>query len=210
MGDSKIINKFQRLLEECEKEHIYQGTILDFVKVDYVPKERHVSGIIVTGKKGTHRVEFASGPKKYIENVSQFRIGDEVMVLGKENQLRSNTTTPSIILLPEEDTIVLSKEHGYIKMQRWADYAQAVLFFFAIILGVISWIGDFVFTFLLGPYFHPYPLIITLSAGGAALLILGVILLELYSQYDYRERVIRCDPDTWISLNNEIILKFGS
>ena len=175
-----------------------------------MPKERHVSGIIVTGRTGTHRVEFASGQKKNIENVSLFRIGDEVMVLGKENQLRSNTTTPSIILLPEEDTVILSKEHGYFKMRRWVDYAQAVLFFFALILGVIAWIEDIIFTIAHGPYSYLSSPIVTLSAGVAVLLILGTVLLEIYDQYDYRERVIRCDPDTWISLNNEIILRFGS
>ena len=58
MGDSKVINKFHRLLEECEENHIYQGTILEFIKVDYVPKERYATGMIVTGSMGTHRIEF--------------------------------------------------------------------------------------------------------------------------------------------------------
>lgn len=208
MGDSKVINKFQRLLSECEEDYVYQGTILDFIKVDYVPKERYEIGMIVTGKMGAHRVEFASGQKKYIENASSFRIGDEVLVLGKKNHSRPNTILPSIVLIPEEETVILSKEHPGLKFHGWVDYAQVLFYILGSILGVLSLFGDLIISILYGPFYFYRPLIYW-SSFGAVLSVLGIILLNAYSRHEYREREILCDSDTWNIINEGIIERFG-
>lgn len=207
LGDSKIVKKFRRLLAECEEGHVYKGKILDFIKVDYVPKERQATGMIITGDTGTHRVEFTSGPKEYIKNASPFRVGDEILVLGRENKFKSNATLPSIILIPEEESVVLSKEHSEHKLHGWVDHVQAVFFLLAIILGIIYWFGDLIFIAVFG-IIHPYPPIITLSGAGACLLFLGIVLLDIYSRYDLQERTIRRDSETWTLFNDEINQRF--
>ena len=209
MGDSKVIKKFQRLLEECEEGHIYQGTILDFVKVDYVPKERYATGMIVTGKTGTHKIEFASGHKKYIKDASSFSIGEEVLVLGNENHLRPNTTLPSIILIPEEEAVVLSKEHLGYKFHGWVDYAQVLFYILGSIFGVIVLFGDLIYSILFGQFFFDRPLVYW-SGFGAILSILGIFLLDAYSRHRYRERLVLCDSDTWNIINEEIVERFGA
>ena len=203
MGDSKVIKKFHRLLEECEEDHIYQGTILDFVKVDYVPKEKYATGIIVTGKSGTYRVEFASGQKKYIEDVSAFNIGDEVLVLGRANPLRPNTTLPSIILFPEEEAVTLSREHPEYKFYGWVDYAQVLFYLLAGILGVISFFGDIIFSILYGPLNFNRSLVYW-SGVGAILLLVGILFLDAYIRHVYRERLVLCDEETWRTINEEL------
>jgi hypothetical protein len=208
MGDSKVIKKFLRLLEECEDDHIYQGTILEIIKVDYVPKERYATGIIVTGKTGIHRVEFASGHKKYIEDIASFNIGDEVLILGKENHLRPNTTLPSIILIPEEEAVVLSKEHPEYRFHGWVDYAQVVFYIIGSIFGVLSLFGDLIFSMLYGSFNFNRPLVYWFGFV-AILSLLGIFLLDAYSRHVYRERLILCDTDTWNIINGEIIDRFG-
>ncbi|TFG30933.1 hypothetical protein EU528_07430 [Candidatus Thorarchaeota archaeon] len=201
MGDLKDIKKFQRLLAECEESHIYQGKIADFVKVDYVPKERYATGMMVTSKNGTHRVEFASGEKKYIENASSFRIGDEIIVLGKENPTRSNTTIPSIILIPDEETVVLSKEHLGLKFHGWIDYAQVLFYILGSILGVLSLFGDLIFSMLYGEFYFNRPLVYW-SGFGAILFVVALLSLDSYSRHMYRAKEILCDPETWKIINN--------
>jgi hypothetical protein len=208
MGDSKVIKKFQRLLDECEEGHVYQGKIIDFVKVDYVPKERYATGMIMTGKNGTHRVEFASCQKKYIEDASTFRIGDEVIVLGKENRLQSNTTIPSIILIPEEETVVLSKEHLGFKFHGWVDYTQVLFYILGSILGVLYLFGDIIFSILYGPLNFNRPLVYW-SGLGSILSIVVLISLDIYSRHEYRAREILCDSGTWNIINSEIAQRFG-
>ncbi len=204
MGESKIIKKFRRLLTECEEDHLHQGIITEFIKVEFVPKERYATGIIVTGDTGTHRIEFASGQKKYIEDAAAFNIGDEVLVLGKKNQLRPNTSIPSIVLFPEEEAVMLSKEYLGYKFHGWVDYAQMLFIILCFLFGVIPMFGDLIYSLLYVPSTPP----VYWSFVGFVPSFLGFIILEAYSRSLYQERLVLCDTETWNMINMEIAERF--
>jgi len=213
MGESNIIKKFQRLLVECEEGHLHQGTVTELIKVEYVPKDRYATGMIVTGDTGTQRIEFASGQKKYIEDAAAFNIGDEVVVLGKKNQLHPNATIPSIILFPEEEAVVLSKEYPGYKFHGWVDYARMLFIILGSIFWVISLSGDLIYSLLNGSINYYGSLYFSLpfvywSWIGVFFSFLGFILLDSYSRSLYRGRLVLCDTETWNIINMEITKRF--
>jgi len=208
LGDSKIIKKFQRLLAECEEEHIYQGKILEFIKVDYISEDRFSTGMVLTGSKGTSKIDFSSGYQKYFENASAFAIGDEVVVLGKQTKFGHPSMIPSIILIPEKQTLVFSREPESYKSEGWTENARIICMILALIFAFISWISNDV-SYLFDRFFIYWE--ITLLTGIAAFLFIVLfIAIEIYDRHTRRERVIQCDIDTWNIMNEAVIERFGS
>jgi hypothetical protein len=205
MGDSTFIKKFQRLLAECEKDHVNQGKIDEFIKVD---TESKAKGMVVTDSEGSHRVEFASCQKKYITDSSRFRIDDEIIVLGKKNHSQPTTTLPSIILIPEEEEVILSQENLGLKFHGIVDYVHVLFYLLSSIFGFLFLFRDF-FYVMLAESLYLFQLLVDWSGYGLILTFLAYILLNSYIRNKYRERYILCDPETWNIISEEIVERFG-
>ena len=203
MGDSKIINRFQRLVEECDKAHIFSGTILDFDTVDYVPKERLTKGMLVTSKAGTRRVSFtAQTINKPIVNATSLQINEPVQVFGVEAASRPNTTIPVIIAVPERRLVLFAKERD---MFSWkggpADYIQALSYLIGITLLAISQLAPLL------PLASPLNILQSLAISLQVGLISGVFLLimlgiDWYRSYLTRFRLVHCDSETWDTISS--------
>jgi hypothetical protein len=207
LGVSKVIKKFQRLLAECEEEYVYQGKILEFIKVDYIPEDRHSTGMILTGSTGTSRINFSSGHQKYFENASPFKIGDDVVVFGKKNQYGPTSIIPSIILIPEDETVVFSREQESIRSETWAENIQIVSIILSAILSVLSWLSNDIPLILFNTLFMYMELTLWFALGSILFFSLFIV-TAIYDRHSRRERVVRCDTDTWNIINKEILKRF--
>ncbi|MHA1576096.1 MAG: hypothetical protein ACTSU3_01925 [Candidatus Thorarchaeota archaeon] len=206
MGESKVIKKFHRLLEECEEGHIFNGTILEFDTVEYVPKERLAKGMIVTSKGGTRRVNFSTRLKsKSIVDVSSLHANDLVHVFGKKDESRTNCTIPSIIMIPERRVVLFARTRDMFSLKGdWADYVQALSYLLAVILGGISQLSLFL------PLGLFQSTTISLQIGLIAFIFFIIMIgVDWYRSYVGRSRVVQCDSDTWKIISDEVTKRFS-
>ncbi len=196
------------MLEECEKEQVFRGTIGDFDTVDYVPKERHTKGMKVTSKEGTHQVDFYSGSTKYIEDASSIKIGVEAIVFGKENPHRPNNILPAIIMVPKENLVLLAREKENFRSEGWVENAQIVSIILSLILGTISWLSNDVPILLFNTLFMYWELTFWFGLG-SFLFFLLFIAINIYGRHTRRGRVVRCDPETWNTIKDEVFKRFA-
>jgi hypothetical protein len=134
LGESQVLKKFQRLLDQCEEEHVLRGTIIEFDTLDYVPKERHLKGMIVSSKAVNHRVDFSLGAAKYIEDASALKIGDEIIIMRKVHPHGPNNILPVVIIVPEKKLVLLSRERESYRSEGWAENAIIVCLILALLL----------------------------------------------------------------------------
>ncbi|MFW9843208.1 MAG: hypothetical protein ACFFEV_01400 [Candidatus Thorarchaeota archaeon] len=212
MSESNVIKRFKWSLEECEKDHVYSGTILEFDQEDYAPRDQFLEGMLVTSRKGTRRVNFFIPKKsKPIIDVSSLKVNDFVHVFGRKDESRSNSTTPSLIMAPDRTIVIFANRRD---MFTWrgerVDYVQALSYLITIVLSVIS---QFFVVLSLGILpLGPAP-------DSSIWFLVGVVaymFLFLTLGVDwYRSRLgnpisIHCDNETWNHLNDIVSEKYGS
>ncbi|MFW9981742.1 MAG: hypothetical protein ACFFE3_07490 [Candidatus Thorarchaeota archaeon] len=208
MGDSKTLTKFRRLLEECEEGHFFKGTISEFDVVDYVPKERHTKGMFVDSGSETKLVEFYSGSKKYIEDLSHLSIGEEVLILGKNNPLRPKNTLPNIIIVPRTNVVLLSREQERFRFEGRIDYATLTSCVFAGFFAVISYLTADIPLLFLG-VFYPYWELTLWSSIISIFFFVLFLTLIVYKPYTRRGLVVKGNSETWKILIDEISGRFS-
>ncbi|MFW9843209.1 MAG: hypothetical protein ACFFEV_01405 [Candidatus Thorarchaeota archaeon] len=208
MGDSKIIKKFQKTLEECNEVPFYSGTILEFDTVGYVPKERHTSGVIIESKSGNHRVVFCNDSQKFIENASSLKIDDEILVFIRKQSDQPKTILPTIIVVPKERLILFSRKQEPQKSEGWVENLQILSIVLSLVLGAISQLSSDISFILFSTWFMFWDITLWLGLGSFFFFFIFIV-IHLYDRSSRRERVIRCDTDTWSIVKDEIIKKFG-
>ncbi len=196
------------MLGQCEKEQVFRGTIIDFDTEDYVPKERHTKGMKVTSKEGTHQVDFYSGSVKYIEDASSLKMSVDVIVLGKENPHRPNNILPAILIVPKENLVLLAREQENFRSEGWVENVKIVSYTLGLIFGVLSWLSNDIPFILFHTFFLYWE--VTFWFGLVSLLFfLLLIAVSIYDRHTRRGRVVRCDPETWNTISDEVFKRFA-
>ena len=196
------------MLEECEEGHVYRGKIIDFDTVDYVPKVRLARGMTVDSKEGAQRVNFTrSTNNKQIIDATSLNIGDQVLVLGKPHGYRENSTSPSIIMIPERQQVLFARERDMLSWKGGlADYIQVISYCSVIILTVI---GQVIALFAFGPL--PIPnLILSIQLGLLSLIFFFILVgIDWYRSHITRPILVRCDSETWNSIGEDVSRRFS-
>jgi len=203
MGDSRIVKKFLRLLEECEEEHIFEGTIRELdTPIDYA--KHLVRGMSVESTAELRKVRFAMDLRNepYMK-IGTLKVDDAVVIIGCQLRQKENETSPKIILLPKERAMILAREPEPIGWQGgWGEWGIVVSYVGAGVLGTIA----FFMIFLLGNFdlytFMPW-------IAGLYLFFFITIGIEWYSKFSRRERVINCDTKDWETITGEISEKYN-
>ena len=154
MGDGRQFTRLQRSLEkiltQCDQDHIYRGTIFEFETVGTVPRERLVKGMLIDRKEGMRRVSF----QEAFSNNPQIRtsilnVGNPVIIVGTQSSLRENTTFPHLIMLPEEQTLLISQRAYDPREHEPGESALAVLYCILAVLSVpLYFMSPFLFPIL--------------------------------------------------------------
>lgn len=198
---TSIQKKLERMLDLCTADNVFKGTILEFDTISPVPKERLTKGMLVETKEGMRRVNFcASIEGSSGVQASSLNIGDSVIVLGTQHKQRENATLPYLIMLPERQTQLVSKEPPSLQWGGLGDTIQVIFYVFVSILSTIAVLAPLTF-----PYNWPYwlPLYITLIT-----FFLLFFVIEWHQRYIRRARVFRFDSGGWTQVTAMINSKF--
>ena len=206
MRDPNIIKRFRRSLEGCEDDHVYSGTILEFDREDYAPRNQFLEGMIITSKEGTRRVHFFIPSRNNpIIDVSKLEVNDFVQIYGRVDESRRNSTTPSLIMAPDQKMVIFARKRA---MFSWRgdriDYVQALSYLVSIILSVISNIS----LFLSLSFFPSRTLAFQVGVISTIFLII-TIGVDWYRSHLGRQITVQYDSETWELLNKIVSKKFG-
>ncbi|MFW9768098.1 MAG: hypothetical protein ACFFF9_02240 [Candidatus Thorarchaeota archaeon] len=202
MGDSEIIKKFRRILEECEEEHVFNGTILELdTPIDYAPYR--VRGISVEAASGLHKVRFSRNFRNDLDiEIAPLNIEDEVVVFGRQSKQKENETSPIIILLPKERTMILAREREPTGWQGgWSEWSVVGS---AVVALVLSAVGMYIVYFEESSSYTPLEWFV-----GAYFFFFLMLGLEWYNKFSKRERVIHCNPKDWEIITEEVSRKYN-
>ena len=192
MGDSKIVNKLWRLLEDSTAEHVFEGEILN-LEAPVAYAKHLVRGMRIDTDGGIRRARFESSSRNSPEmNTEPLKIGDTVTVIGCEvERLKEVETSPRIILRPKDQTMLLAREPVAMKWEGgWADWTKVVCYILGTILVILS-----LFTY---DYYEPFSTFsILLGLLGVFLVLTIDWVIDLYVRFSRRERVIHCNPKEW-------------
>jgi len=203
-----LIKKFYRMLSQCEEEHVFRGTIIDFDTVDYVPKERLAKGMIVHTEQDTRRVNFALFlNNRPVMDALLLNVGDQVLVLGAQHENRGGITLPTIIMIQERKSILFAKERDMFSWKGgWGDYLQAISYLISIVLVAISMV---VVLFPIGTM-SLQNMILSLQIGSIAFIFFIIVIgVDWYRSHIRRPIMVRCDSETWKIISDEVMKRFS-
>jgi hypothetical protein len=195
MGNSKLLKKVYQMLEECEKEHTFQGTIQELnTSADYAA--RLVRGLTVETNDGMRTVNFSgflnSDP---VVNTSHLKFADEVIVLGSQHRQRENETVPRLILYPTDQQLLLARTR---KSPYWEDWVIVVCYVLSGVLGGLS-------IFAFGFYNHPFTVLVVVGAAFLYIILGGTL---WYSKFSRRDRVLDFNSEEWDEIIETIAARF--
>jgi len=196
----KIQKKLERTLDRCEVEHVFNGTIFEFDTVGSVPKERLAKGMLVYRREGIRRVIFSDTlGGNCMVNTSLLNIGDSVIILGKQHRQRETATFPMLIMHPETQTLLFSREP---ETNQWgaSDTALSIVYVIGLIIIALTYVIQFLST---NWYYW-----ILLDVAGVVMLSFFFAIV-MYQRYLRRERVVHFDSQGWKYVVNVINERFN-
>jgi len=207
LKESNIIKRFRRSLEGCEEEHVYSGTILEFDREDYAPRNQFLEGMIITSKEGTRRVHFFIPSRNNpIVDVSKLEVNDFVQIYGKLDESRRNSTTPSLIMAPDQKMVIFARKRA---MFSWhgdrIDYVQALSYLVSIILSVVSQISLFLSLSLFPSTAFAFQVGVI-----STIFLIITIGVDWYRSHLGRQITVQNDSETWERFNKIVSKKFGA
>ncbi len=208
MGDSAIVKRFRRLLEECEKEHVFNGTIRELdTPIEYA--QHLVRGIKVESHYETRQIRFARDFRNELDmEIGPLNTDDEVVVLGCQSEQKGSDTFPRIILLPKERIMILARTREPMGWQGgWYEWGFVGSIIVAIALSAVGSLAFIYDSFNFNPFdlysFVPWT-------------IMGVIFffiamgIEWYNKFSKRERVLDFNSEEWDEIIETIAGRFPS
>lgn len=191
-----IWKNIECLLDKSEIDHVFKGTIfkLDTLNSGSNPKERLVQGMLVDRKAGMRRVLF----QEDLSNNSQIpssslSIGDPVIVVGRQNSLRADTTLPLLILLPEKQTLLVSERPATTHESGPSESVLVILYCIIAVLSVPIYFWSFIFFPVLSQLREQ----VTIFYIAVFLLFFGILGYQLYTR---RARTIHFDRESWTGI----------
>lgn len=189
MGDPKLLTRFREWCETYKVEYAFEGIVEGFDTIDYVDPERLTRGLFVCSEEHTRFV--LNEPKRK----PPVRIGDKVVVVGRDEMHQENSVRPAVILNLTERYVLFSKD-----IQARIT-GRALLWYIPYFIGLglvitvvwivpvigYSWLYDFGWLLVLCLF-----CVDTLSGG-----------------YKRRPRSYQCDEKTWHALTAEVAERFG-
>lgn len=206
MSELNTIKRFRRSLEGCEEDHVYSGKILEFDREDYAPRNQFLEGMLITSKEGTRRVHFFIPTRNNpIIDVSKLEVNDFVQVYGKVDESRRNSTTPSLIMAPDQKMVIFARKR---EMFSWRgdriDYVQALAYLISLILSGVSQISLFLSLSL----FPSEALAFQVGVLSTIFLII-TIGVDWYRSHLGRQITVQYDSENWDLLAKIASKRFG-
>jgi hypothetical protein len=197
MGNSfaskRIKKKIQRMLSGCEERHIFKGLLVEFDTVGPVPRERLVKGMLVDTPDGERLVNFCpSVESTSVVPLSSLDVGDIVVVLGTKHEHIENATSPHLIALPEEHTLLVPEEPPRFP----GDFSNKNTAAFD---GTITIVCIFLYCISLFTFPRLLPLIELFIVVFGSFAVPSIVAI-LYQKYSLRARVLQFAPESWIDV----------
>jgi hypothetical protein len=203
MGDSKIVNKVWRLLEDSTADHVFEGEILN-LEAPVAYAKHLVRGMRIETDEGIRQARFeGSFQNSPVMNTDSLKIGDTIVVIGCEVKRKKwIETSPRIILRPNDRTILLARESVPMKWKGgWADWTKVFCYIVGVVLGVLGVISIFTIDYY-------QPLTVLLGLTSVFLIVMTDWVIDWYVRFSRRERVIHCNPKEWDTFVETIASRF--
>ncbi len=206
MGDSKLLTKFRRLVDDSNAEFVIEGVIEGFETVDPVPLDRLNRGMFVNSDPRKFFVDFRFSKQPPAE------VGQRVIVVGKPLALGTNADVsfigrsypskidcvmPIVILCPEQQWIQSSRE-------KWPRSPKLFMSVYAGLMIILYVLISIPLTNLVFIMINPLLSILLL-----ALYIFAMCVPFSLMNYLQRSRLYNIDETTSTLLMEEIEARFG-
>lgn len=124
---------------------------------------------------------------------SSLSIGDPVIVVGRQNSLRADTTLPLLILLPEKQTLLVSERPATTHESGPSESVLVILYCIIAVLSVPIYFWSFIFFPVLSQLREQ----VTIFYIAVFLLFFGILGYQLYTR---RARTIHFDRESWTGI----------
>ena len=181
-----MLTRFRRFCEAYRVEYALEGVVEGFDTIDYVDPERLTRGLFVRSEERTRFV--LNEPKRK----PPVKIGDKVVVVGKDRWHGEESVLPAVLL-------VLEEHHAFFfEALEMKNLGRPILLPLSSVILVSLW-GILIRSLPNGP----------LETLGSLIILVLMTSIVLIEGYILRPRLYQCDEQTWHALIAEVAEKFG-